>query len=398
MFPINNLIELSEYLVLISIVYGYYRYFVKAKNEINERCEKVEALAAKHARKIDLSLIHTSDEMFRLNSAQVGAVEDLTDRVRTHAKHLSVFQLEQHRDIKLIEQDMAGVVHATKATDVQIDDIWRDMAVMDDKIAENETQIWGVKANVAELTRAIKETARQDLDELSQKTEDMFRAQSAQFNHRFTFQQEMQDEYNRLSNIVEENTKQIKQNQATKERVINQIQMHLDWIASLKTEFPSLKRPPFSYPKKTELTPEEIGYLPSVLFPSETGTNCNKTNRVLLIPSTKAILDKYFDPDQYAIFTEIEYGGIGYFTTQCKTVATSFDTFKLDRSRMGSVNIGQPDHMGFMLKWLIWSVPDIGETDAECELRFLGHVLDVLKTAYNRFKFYKVACEMENPM
>lgn len=376
MFPINNLIELSEYLVLISIVYGYYRYFVKAKNEINERCEKVEALAAKHARKIDLSLIHTSDEMFRLNSAQVGAVEDLTDRVRTHAKHLSVFQLEQHRDIKLIEQDMAGVVQATKATDVQIDDIWRDMAVMDDKIAENETQIWGVKANVAELTRAIKETARQDLDELSQKTEDMFRAQSAQFNHRFTFQQEMQDEYNRLSNIVEENTKQIKQNQATKERVINQIQMHLDWIASLKTEFPSLKR---QYPRRKEMTPEEYAAVVSYLVPKRVML-CSKTSQLLM--------DKYFENHDmiYTISISInQLLGPDY----CKNAVA------------GSNNVLQASIVPWRydacptieMNWWLLSVPDLGESESDWESRFLEQVLDVCKGSYMRYKPYKYACD-----
>jgi len=47
------------------------------------------------------------------------------------------------------------------------------------------------------------DSLQKQLDSLREKTDDMFRAQAAQFNHRFAFQQELRQEHDKVAKLVQ---------------------------------------------------------------------------------------------------------------------------------------------------------------------------------------------------
>jgi len=154
----NYLIELGACLLWMVMVYGCNWYVVQAKKDTKKMCDMLYVLVNAQ----DKQLIHTSDEMVRLNAAHVGAVDVLTDRVRTHAKRLSAFQVEQQRDVKIIEQDVAnlGQKHETLTADLTC-----NMVINNEHFKQVDNRIESLRVYATKINEITKNHESQ-LDEL----------------------------------------------------------------------------------------------------------------------------------------------------------------------------------------------------------------------------------------
>lgn len=331
------------------MVYGCNVYFVR----VQEMCDTL-------ANRV---LIHTGDEMVR------------------HAKHLSMFQLKHQRDVKYIEQDMASVMQSLQDNYITVTDIIRDMAGIVDKSARIDHDVADLAHDMVITDEHFEQIDRnmKDLRITVNNINETAQKHDIQLG-------ELLDDVDDIEVNVEANTKQnekLEQNHPTKERIIELIRMHFDWIVSLKTEFPSLKR---QYPKRKEMTPEEYIALVNDLVGS---------NRVLLTKTTQLVMDKYFDVEKHDMIYTMNY--IKHHRMQpeyCKSIVADLGKFNSSQMMPSMcINISKMNPIPSDITWWLLSIPDLGESESDWEMRFLEQVLKVCKDSYTRYKSYKYACD-----
>jgi hypothetical protein len=111
---------------------------------------------------------------------------------------------------------------------------WRRQSTLSEQ--QNELEII-IKVQAEQLAKQNKQILliQQQYDNLREKTEETFRAQAAQFNHRFAFQQEMRDEYDRLKTLCETHDtsiNEVKSNVDTHKDMINKHTEFLEMVRS----------------------------------------------------------------------------------------------------------------------------------------------------------------------
>jgi hypothetical protein len=128
-------------------------------------------------------------------------------------------------------------------------------------------------------------------------------------------------------------------------------------------------------------------------------------------------MDKYFDVEKHDMIYTINH--IKHHRMQpefCKLIVADLGKFipstnygVSDFRHSGYYDLRNP-HNGRMMpdmcismsnmnpipddiKWWFLSIPDLGESESDWEMRFLEQVLKVCKDSYTRYKSYKYACD-----